>query len=442
MAIPCITPRFKANYKKHFEKPDIPTIPELMAATTLILHFISFLSLHYLVGTTLFLSFIPMLIHSSTLHSDIEVLRTVKHSVDSRSISSDSFLDTWDFRVDPCGSTGRHFLGVLCSIPLDHSPSRIIAIDLDDVGYDGFLTPSIGNLTELTILNLSKNKFRRTIPESISNLTKLTKLSLADNCLAGTIPTEITLLKNLEYLDMSGNTLSGSIPTNISRLRNLSYLRMARNALTGTIPDLTGLWQLETLDLSYNQLYGNLPYFPLRLTTLSLNDNILTGHISPVNMLSNLSRLDLSHNLLSGIIGKEILSFPRLVYLNVSNNQFNAIEAANFSMEERQLHFLDAENNNLHGLLPVNLTTIQNLTAINLSRNEFAGPIPREFGNKIEQSWRILYLDNNFLSGDLPTEFITHSKRITGSLANNCLKCPVHIKLCRGGQRPASECIR
>lgn len=396
---------------------------------------------HYIIVTTA-LSFFPTVIHSSTLDSDIQALRSLRHAIDPTSISPTSFLSSWDFMVDPCGSTGEQFLGILCSNPLDNVSSRIIAIDLDGVEYDGFLTPSIGNLSELTILNLGKNKFRRTIPETISNLKKLTTLSLADNYLTGTIPEAITLLKNLERLDLSGNRISGSVPVNISGLRGLTSLSLSGNALTGTIPDLTGLWQLKTLDLSANQFYGYLPNLPVRLTTLSLNHNILSGHISPVKKLKNLIRLDVSDNRFSGLISEGILSLPKLVYLNISNNRFDAIETVNFSGEETELQLLDAENNQFHGRLPTRLVTIQNLTEINLSHNQFSGPIPREYGERLERSWRILYLDNNFLSGHLPPEFITHTRRIKGSLSRNCLRCPTIIPLCHGGQRPFSECLR
>ncbi|KAG2686792.1 hypothetical protein I3760_09G023700 [Carya illinoinensis] len=399
------------------------------------------LCFHSIIVATV-LSSIPTLILSSTLYSDIQVLRTLKRSVDHSSIFPTSYLTTWDFTVDPCESTGKQFLGIVCSIPLDNAPSRIIAIDLDGVGYDGFLSPSIGNLTELTTLSLNNNKFRRTIPESISNLKKLTRLSLADNCITGTIPTEITLLKNLEYLDISGNFLTGSIPTNISRLRSLAYLSFSGNAFTGTIPDLAGLWQLETLDLSSNQLYGNLPHFPTRLKTLSLNSNILSGDISRVKMLDDLRRLDLSDNRFSGHISKDIVSLPRLVHLNVSMNRFAAIGTRNFSREETQLQVLDAEKNNLHGRLPINLTTMQNLDTINLAHNKLAGPLSIEYGNRLENSWRVLYLDHNFLSGNVSQEFIVHAPRIKGSLSKNCLRCPMSSTLCRGGQRSTSECLQ
>ncbi|KAE8076411.1 hypothetical protein FH972_015066 [Carpinus fangiana] len=190
--------------------------------------------------------------------------------------------------VDPCESNGEQFLGILCSNPLDNVSSRVIAIDLDGIQYDGFLTPSIGNLSELTTLNLSKNKFRSTIPETISNLKKLTTLSMAYNYLTGTIPDSITLLKNIEHLDLSGNMISGSVPVNIS------------------------------------------------------------GHVSPVKKLKNFMKLDVSDNRFLGLINDYILSLTQLVYLDVSDNRFERIETTNLSEEETQLQLLDAENNQFH----------------------------------------------------------------------------------------------
>lgn len=397
------------------------------------------LSFHYVIVTTVFIS-IPRLTHSLTLDADIEVLRALKRSIDPSSISPTSYLNTWDFNLDPCQVMGGQFLGILCSNPIDNSSQRITALDLDGIGYDGFLTPSIGNLTELTILSLDKNKFRGPIPETISNLKKLTRLSLVDNYFTGTIPRAIPSLKNLEYIDLSGNRLSGSIPTNISGLRRLTYLSLSNNGFAGTIPDLIGLWQLQTLDLGTNQFRGNLPIFPVRLRSLSLGHNLLSGHISPVKRLTHLRRLDVSDNRLSDTISKDILLLPRLVHLNVSLNRFTAIETVNFFGEETPLEVLDAENNHFHGNLPVNLVTIQNLSTLNLAHNLFSGPIPSEYGDKPGRPWRALYLDSNFLSGNLPPEFIHHATSITGSLANNCLRCPRDIPLCRGGQRSTSEC--
>ncbi|XWS22222.1 hypothetical protein CRYUN_Cryun29cG0015900 [Craigia yunnanensis] len=105
------------------------------------------------------LAFILTLVHSLTVQSDVEVLQSLNRSIDPNTIPPSSYLTTWDFSADPCDSTGARFLGILCSVLSDNSTSRIISLDLDGAGYDGILTPNIGNLTELTSLDLSRNRF-------------------------------------------------------------------------------------------------------------------------------------------------------------------------------------------------------------------------------------------------------------------------------------------
>lgn len=128
------------------------------------------------------------LVHWLTLQTEIEVLSALKSSIDPNTIPPSSYLSTWDFLADPCESTGAKFLGILCTIPLDNSTSRIISVDLDGAGYDGFLTPLIGNLTELTSLDLSRSRFRGPLPDTIFNLKKLTRISVAGNFFTGGFP--------------------------------------------------------------------------------------------------------------------------------------------------------------------------------------------------------------------------------------------------------------
>ncbi|RDX93446.1 hypothetical protein CR513_24301, partial [Mucuna pruriens] len=94
------------------------------------------------------LTIILLQTHSSTLQDDTLALREIKHAIDPNSVTLSSYLNSWDFSVDPCESTGSQFLGILSYLPLDNSSSRVTKIDLDAIGYEGFLTPAIGNLTE------------------------------------------------------------------------------------------------------------------------------------------------------------------------------------------------------------------------------------------------------------------------------------------------------
>ncbi|GLT34879.1 hypothetical protein SLA2020_093700 [Shorea laevis] len=385
----------------------------------------------------LVLAFVPALVHTLTLESDIETLRALIQSLDPNSFPSTCYLKTWDFNTDPC-ETSVGFLGILCSVTANTSASRIIAIELDGVGYEGYLTPAIGNLTELTALDLSNNRFRGPLPNTIANLKKLSKLNMSGNYFTGRIPSDITNIKTLELIDLSTNHLSGSIPADLSVIRRLLYVSLSNNQFSGRIPNLSGLWRLHTLMLDHNMLYGNIPQLPISLRTLSLANNLISGHITPVKRLTELRILDLNNNRLSGEIKEEILTLPQVNRINVSFNEFTVISVNASNGRVSQLRELDAQGNLLHGHLPVRLVTYENLRAINLAQNRFTGSIPMEYGAKLGRPWRRLFLDNNFLTGSIPQEF--YKVKIRGSLAMNCLKCPTSIELCHGGQQPASDC--
>ncbi|XWS35286.1 hypothetical protein CRYUN_Cryun21dG0113000 [Craigia yunnanensis] len=387
------------------------------------------------------LAFTPTLVHSLTLQSDVEVLQSLNGSIDPNTISPSSYLTTWDFSTDPCESTGTRFLGILCSIPSDNSTSRIISLDLGGEGYDGFLTPDIGNLTELTSLDLSRNRYRGPLPDTLKNLKKLIRISVSGNFFTGSIAGWIHGLNKVERIDLSKNLLSGKIPARISELRRLIHLSLSNNEFSDRIPDINGLWQLQTLELGSNKLVGRLPKLPTRLRTLILSHNRLSGHITSLRVLEQLRSLDVSSNRFSGSISRGILALPQLDHFNVSFNQLTAIEMNNSRGSGSPLQVLDVQGNHLQGHLPVKLVNFGSLVVINLAHNGLTGRIPMAYGRRLGRPWRTLFLDNNFLSGRLPPQFNSSTIRIRGSLAKNCLRCPVNIPLCRGGQRPASGCI-
>eukprot|EP01018_Ginkgo_biloba_P015485 Gb_36204 [translate_table: standard] len=393
------------------------------------------------------------LVTAVTYGPDIEALVLVKNSVDSSSIGPTTCLGTWDFSVDPCDfrSTRQFVCGIRCDAKTN-GKSRVTSLALDGVGYKGYLSPSIGNLTELEELDVSGNAFRGSIPESISKLSKLARLDLSANLLSGSLPLSLGNLTGLQFLSVSRNFLNGLLPASLNKLRNLMRLDLSYNNFSGTVPPLGGLIQLYNLDLSYNKLGGTLPpQLPPSLSQITLKANLLTGSL-PANLgsMPGLGVLDMSCNRLSGAIDASLFAHQSLQQVNLSNNTFTGISVPNASGLGSQLVAVDIGFNKISGSLPSNFSTMENLAALSLRYNNFQGLIPKEYGVKAKSStdnvrpFVRLYLDGNYLTGGIPPDFLSISpENITGSFANNCLtNCPSSVLLCRGAQKPASECRR
>jgi Leucine-rich repeat (LRR) protein len=84
-------------------------------------------------------------------------------------------------------------------------------------------------------------------------------LGLYLNQLTGSIPPEIGNLTNLTWLDLGNNGLTGSIPPEIGNLTNLTHLNLRYNQLNEKIPesicDLNIEWSSSwSFNISNNQL--------------------------------------------------------------------------------------------------------------------------------------------------------------------------------------------
>ncbi|EPS66877.1 hypothetical protein M569_07899 [Genlisea aurea] len=86
-------------------------------------------------------------------------------------------------------------------------------------GLSGVLPAEIGQLTELTVLDVSFNNLTGTLPESIGNLARLEQLNVGHNRLSGDIPESICLLPNLQNFTYSDNYFC-SAPDSCDDLRN------------------------------------------------------------------------------------------------------------------------------------------------------------------------------------------------------------------------------
>ncbi|KAL4614357.1 hypothetical protein ACB092_07G048600 [Castanea dentata] len=191
-------------------------------------------------------------------------------------------------------------------------------LSLEKNNFEGQFPSFLRNCTKLANLDLGGNKFYGNLPTWIGgSLSSLLRLSLRSNLFAGDIPQQfktdqITLAnvyeqmvvfsKGREYvhettiylvhsLDLSGNNLSGEIPANITSLLKLGIMNLSMNHLTGKIPESIGnLRSLESLDLSRNQPFGPIPQSlsSLTLTYLNLSFNNLSGEIPSGNQLQTI----------------------------------------------------------------------------------------------------------------------------------------------------------
>ncbi|KAL5732828.1 hypothetical protein ACOSQ2_032520 [Xanthoceras sorbifolium] len=177
--------------------------------------------------------------------------------------------------------------------------TKLKALGLQLNGFGGVLPNSITNLsTQLTYLHAGGNQFVGNIPPGISNYVNLLSLSLQKNRLSGSIPFNIGMLQNLQAISLAENQLSGSIPESIGNLTQLFDLDLQLNNLTGNLPQsLENIKRLQILNLSYNHLtlrsLDIFLFFQCGIHILSLPSHLLSQFCQFFNNMSGTIPIDL-----------------------------------------------------------------------------------------------------------------------------------------------------
>ncbi|KAM7276426.1 hypothetical protein ACFE04_018292 [Oxalis oulophora] len=297
----------------------------------------------------------------------------------------------------------------------------------------GYLSPAIGNLTELRVLSLGFNGFYGELPLEIGKLRLLEVLDLGFNAFNGSIPSTLTNCTSLKVINLSGNQLNGSVPDFFASFWGLQIVAFSFNMLSGYIPANLGdnCASLEHLHLAGNSLSGSIPSNIGNcgeLRSLLLSSNMLQDDI-PLSLgkLAKLEALDLSRNFLSGNIPQELGNCSQLKLLVLKNNygsmllrngpgltiqpEEDGMEDFNFfdgELPDRvitlpNLRLLWAPNVNLEGNFPQNWDSLcSNLEMLNLAENYFDGQMPASLQN----CKNLFFLDvsANNLTGSFPEE--------------------------------------
>ncbi|KAH0912756.1 hypothetical protein HID58_036077 [Brassica napus] len=333
-------------------------------------------------------------------------------------VSDPHSLSTWvssstsSSSVDVC-----NWFGVKCN----NDSTRVIELDISGQDLRGEISPSIANLTALTVLDLSRNLFTGEIPREIGSLHKtLKQLSLSENLLQGNIPHELGSLNRLVYLDLGTNRLTGQIPVELfcnGSSSSLQYIDISNNSLTGEIPlkNHCHLRELRFLLLWSNKLVGDVPPSLSNSTNLKwidLESNLLTGEL-PSQVITNMPHLQflylsynhfVSHNNNTNLepFFASLANSSDLQELELAGNSLGGempSSVRHLSVNLVQIHL---DQNRIHGSIPPEISNLLNLTLLNLSSNLLTGPIPRELC-KLSKLERV-YLSNNLLTGELPVE--------------------------------------
>ncbi|XP_028773179.1 receptor-like protein EIX1 [Neltuma alba] len=297
------------------------------------------------------------------------------------------------------------------TIPKDYQfPSSLVSLDISFNSLKGILTNSnLANLHNMKLLDLSDNSLTLRFSHDWVPPFQLQAIHVRSCKLGPDFPKWLQTQNNFTELDISNNGISGTIPEWFWGLLTpqLRYLNVSCNNISGTLPNLAiEFGELTIISLASNHFEGSLPKFLQNAMALFVSNNSFSKlhTFLCANMSSKtLEILDLSDNQLYGQLSNCWSPFKSLKFLDLSNNNFSG-ELPISVGSLQHLEVLILRNNGFTGELLINLSNCSNLVVLDAAENKFSGYIPSQIGNNDGlQNLRILILRNNNISGSLST---------------------------------------
>ncbi|KAH1129168.1 hypothetical protein J1N35_000546 [Gossypium stocksii] len=306
-------------------------------------------------------------------------------------------------------------------------------LDLHKVNVSSTILQSLANLSALTYLSLGACELHRKFLTSLANLTQLTYLSLARNEFSPDTLSWLAKLTKVTTLNLDSTNLYGEVLYSLKNLTKLTYLDLSRNQFSERIPSWFGnLTGLTSLVLVLNEFWGSIPESIFTLKNLKffyLFDNHLSGtnKLETFLNLKKLKWLQLSRNHFS-LLSTTVINFtvPKFSLLTLA--YCNLSKFPDFLLSQNELEFLDLRGNKIRGLIPKWIRGLfaQTRQVLDLSENFLTG-----FDQPtVVPQWinlRELNLGSNRPQGSLP---ILPASIYHYFISNNLLKGEISSIIC------------
>ncbi|XP_074318009.1 receptor-like protein EIX2 [Silene latifolia] len=278
----------------------------------------------------------------------------------------------------------------------------------------------LANLSSLRYFDISFNSLTLNVASSWVPPFHLDTIALASCGLGSRFPGWLQTQTNYSKLDLSNTGIKDTIPFWFWNLSSAAtFIILSHNRLHGKLPtDFPIVLDMNpAIDLSFNFLEGTIPSFFSNALYLNLSRNNFSGHVSFLCKNPLGLAIDLSHNNLSGELPEcwSVLSF--ISVFDLSNNSFSGqlpSSLANLSY----LQSLHLRNNKFSGKLPLSLCNLTFLLYLDLGDNLFSGEIPGCLGHALK-NLVVLSLRNNSISGSIPPQLCHPSIQILDLSMNN-----------------------
>ncbi|KAI5629180.1 leucine-rich repeat-containing protein 32, partial [Silurus asotus] len=273
--------------------------------------------------------------------------------------------------------------------------STVQKLDLSGNGlYTDMIDYLLRDAPALTNLSLNENSITKLANSTFSGCQSLRNIDLHNNVILEIEEGTFDSLLNLTELDLSVNSISCITDFNLFQLRSLNLSKNSMNSFQTIDSDQE--FELLYLDLKENKMH----YFPVlprwnKIIYLDLSRNQLhslnsTGPDDELQYLRDIEELTLTPLYSS----KTHQLLPRLLYLDLSYNQFKAVPS-DFFTSLVALDTLNISNNCLESFLVDTDSPLNALKTLDLSFNNLQN---LTFKEKTLLALETLYLQGNILS--------------------------------------------